>query len=522
MYTDLKTVFDLLKPYNPVYHKIIDKKTMISSVRLMPKNQRQLMPETLYVGKMSGFDVSADRPAQMNLLMIMDIPEILDTMQSLDSSNIILIDAGCDLIEVFSLVQEVIFQAQKLIERTEEKLLQAVAEDLGLQRIIDIAYESLGNPVSVADEGLKTLGFQQGNALCDDPIWLEMLDGYISYETMTNYVIPSRNHNEYSKITRPYILEEKTPFNRKIIGRAVIHGHEVASVAVWEYEKSFRSYDTFLAECLINAVSAELQKSKYKHDIEEHMYVNFLQDILEGRLKEQKMVENRLKFLGLKFKKHFCILILAAKGLENYSLNNLRVSLEAMLVFSKAIVYKDKIVVILSFSKKIPAINVLTDSLLKTLNRGNIYIGVSRSFDNISDIKEYYEQAITASELGLYMNSEDSVIFYEDQIVYHIAELCARNVNLRQLCHPGIFELMKFDESHHTNYSKSLYAYYLHDMDIGKSAEYLKIHRNTLKYRLDKLQEILNIDLNNSRILFHIYFSFEILKYNNNLNFPVI
>jgi DNA-binding PucR family transcriptional regulator len=55
--------------------------------------------------------------------------------------------------------------------------------------------------------------------------------------------------------------------------------------------------------------------------------------------------------------------------------------------------------------------------------------------------------------------------------------------------------LRQHDEQHHTSYVESLATYLDCFGDVSAAAQSLHIHANTLRYRVNKLQEISGIDL---------------------------
>lgn len=59
---------------------------------------------------------------------------------------------------------------------------------------------------------------------------------------------------------------------------------------------------------------------------------------------------------------------------------------------------------------------------------------------------------------------------------------------------------------------KTLEVYLQENGNVSKSAEILFIHRRTMTYRLKKIEQLLNIDLNNSENRFILIFCLKIMK----------
>ena len=77
--------------------------------------------------------------------------------------------------------------------------------------------------------------------------------------------------------------------------------------------------------------------------------------------------------------------------------------------------------------------------------------------------------------------------------------------------------LLAFDEKNHASLVETLEVYLDNDKNIGISANQLFLHRNTLKYRINKAQSLLNLDLENANICFQLRLAFKIRKFLNEI-----
>lgn len=74
-------------------------------------------------------------------------------------------------------------------------------------------------------------------------------------------------------------------------------------------------------------------------------------------------------------------------------------------------------------------------------------------------------------------------------------------------------KLIDYDKKYNTDYLETLYSYIANFKNQTELAKVMNIHRNTLYYRISKIEEIINIDLNNIDDFVSIYLSFKILEY---------
>jgi len=65
-------------------------------------------------------------------------------------------------------------------------------------------------------------------------------------------------------------------------------------------------------------------------------------------------------------------------------------------------------------------------------------------------------------------------------------------------CNNRLKKLEEYDHANGAFLINTIEAYYMHGFNVGKTAEALYIHRNSLQYRLKKIEEILDISLEDS------------------------
>ncbi len=155
---------------------------------------------------------------------------------------------------------------------------------------------------------------------------------------------------------------------------------------------------------------------------------------------------------------------------------------------SKFVVLKD-----LGTSKNTKAIH---DEFLKTLNslhyiirselRSDVSIGVSQYYKGISGLRESFEEAVMAVNFGEQVWGKNRIYHFDRFGV--VAPL----INSEQE--------IDFSRNMHESFAnkeeliKTLEIFFENNMSLTGTAKKLKIHRNTLVYRLDKISEMLKLD----------------------------
>ncbi len=131
--------------------------------------------------------------------------------------------------------------------------------------------------------------------------------------------------------------------------------------------------------------------------------------------------------------------------------------------------------------------------------------GISGPAANLSDWPTVYKEAVQAMRLGQRLNLNRLVDFHSlgvFQLLGQIEDIPA----VRAFCEQVIGPLIKYDNEHRSSLVQTMDAYFAHHGNISQTAESLFIHRNTLLYRLDRIQELAHLNLNQAdmRLAMHL------------------
>ena len=120
-------------------------------------------------------------------------------------------------------------------------------------------------------------------------------------------------------------------------------------------------------------------------------------------------------------------------------------------------------------------------------------------------LKQKYLQALCALEYG--KNEKGAVNRCEDYALDYWRN-CFKSVLNTDMTSPVLKQLKKHDEENGTDYYNTLRVYLLCERDQTLAAKTLCIHRNSLVYRVNRLKEMLEIDLDSADIRLHILLSY--------------
>lgn len=136
----------------------------------------------------------------------------------------------------------------------------------------------------------------------------------------------------------------------------------------------------------------------------------------------------------------------------------------------------------------------LHSELRKALQGLTISIGVSRPYRNLQDIPKSYEEADKALRIARLVWQQNAIAFYADLGIYRFL-LSADPNELRILYEETALPLVEQDEKHKGELVRTAEVYLRSHGNIKEAAAELFIHRHTLRYRLQRIEAILGLDL---------------------------
>lgn len=159
---------------------------------------------------------------------------------------------------------------------------------------------------------------------------------------------------------------------------------------------------------------------------------------------------------------------------------------------------------------------------LDYLEKYHAVCGVSNLCGGVQNLAAAFYQASTAITHGQQLSAVKAKTYYEyeDRVFrYHNYEMLdvIHGYYQQHHCLPGcLLQLKKLqlaDQMKHTDYMKVLFVYMEKGYSINKASTALYMHRNSLIYRLEAIEEIMEIDLKEAHYQELLSFSYRILDY---------
>ncbi len=119
-------------------------------------------------------------------------------------------------------------------------------------------------------------------------------------------------------------------------------------------------------------------------------------------------------------------------------------------------------------------------------------IGIGTEAESLRDVARSYKDAQTALKIGQIFEAEKNIVDYNHlgigRLIYQLPTTLCR-LFLNEVFREGVFETIDSETM------MTIQKFFENNLNVSETSRQLFIHRNTLVYRLDKIQKITGMDL---------------------------
>ncbi|WP_017754707.1 PucR family transcriptional regulator [Calidifontibacillus oryziterrae] len=232
----------------------------------------------------------------------------------------------------------------------------------------------------------------------------------------------------------------------------------------------------------------------------------FLFDLLYGNFKKKIDIIPYGEIWGWELSQPHLVVVFSIIDYEYYStdkplINTLLYVIETMLfernIKPITLMKRNEIIAILPATevtelqdkqKTIQLVSTMLKQTTKTNLANRVTCGIGKIYENPEELFRSYQEAKVAYELGLLLNIP--IPFFSDlgleRVLYkHDLQ------DLKEFYDHVLGKLLQYDEQNGGDFMHTLENFAQHQFDLKKTSEALFLHRNTLRYRLNKIEEIL-------------------------------
>lgn len=154
-----------------------------------------------------------------------------------------------------------------------------------------------------------------------------------------------------------------------------------------------------------------------------------------------------------------------------------------------------------------PANSVQVRNLFHFFEQFDLVTGLSDTFQDVGKVHTYYRQALLSAKMALRTGSGPRTVFSDYMPLPMIASILEHE-DADTFLHPALAAIHRYDQEHRTDYFQTLYEYLVNMLDKHAAAAMLELHKNTFQYRLNRISELFDLDLEDAKTLMNLLLSF--------------
>lgn len=206
---------------------------------------------------------------------------------------------------------------------------------------------------------------------------------------------------------------------------------------------------------------------------------------------------------------NFYIAVISAKDISDWQTKLFKAELERNHHLFRMVIQEEFIIVLLNIRDNDEA-TIMRTTMEQFAQIQQVSIGLSYRFQGTEKIHDSFLQAVDVLNIAHHLKLSDHLFRFEqfavDILLFDLMRTssldCYRNEALDTLC--------IYDKQNSTQYYGTLKCYISCGSSKQKASQALYIHRNTLSYRLERIGELLNVDLSDTDVQTRLYLDIKV------------
>lgn len=157
--------------------------------------------------------------------------------------------------------------------------------------------------------------------------------------------------------------------------------------------------------------------------------------------------------------------------------------------------YQKVLCVVVNLSRPGTDQNTVRRILAPLVRDSCMYVGISNPVDSIYALQAGFRQADIALQFILKKSSSQWIVPFSECVLHYLCYSAAQEIPGEMLADYSLRTILRYDRENGTQYFATLRSYLINERSIPKTASALIIHRTTLTYRLEKIQELFSLNL---------------------------
>ncbi|MFQ3565623.1 MAG: helix-turn-helix domain-containing protein [Aggregatilineales bacterium] len=340
---------------------------------------------------------------------------------------------------------------------------------------------------------------------------------------LDNLPIEIQDRYRVVEIENPVLMQSlPTPGLARLVAPIITKDIGRGYLSIIGRDSDLDDIDLLVAEHGAAACALEMAKAKAISDTEKRLRGTFLDRLLIGDVSQQEAVRQGERFEHDMLRTHVAI-VLAWQGEKTPSLRRLETIINSVVASQRASALiwqrerEQEVLVFHAADEKEPINASLKLAKLFSTEVGRqspgarVAIGLGQPARDVTQWRSSYRDAVQALDLAVRLQT-DTPLYIGDLGVYQLILSLSDRDKLINFYEKTLGPLLEYDVRQHADLLKTLEAFFACHGNLSQTAEMLIVHRNTLLYRMNRINEIAQIDLDRPEIRLALHLALTIRR----------
>ena len=141
--------------------------------------------------------------------------------------------------------------------------------------------------------------------------------------------------------------------------------------------------------------------------------------------------------------------------------------------------------------KKIIEIFERFDKFLQNdLNEIEYTLNIGETCENISKLQKSFHETSKTNSVLEHINRKNEIVFYDEIGFYHMLMSYENTAPMQRFANEVLNPIIQYEKKAHTQLMETIWAYFECDCNLQRTADKLFSHKNTIKYRLQRVEQL--------------------------------
>ena len=141
--------------------------------------------------------------------------------------------------------------------------------------------------------------------------------------------------------------------------------------------------------------------------------------------------------------------------------------------------------------KKIIEIFERFDKFLQNdLNEIEYTLNIGETCENISKLQKSFHETSKTNSVLEHINRKNEIVFYDEIGFYRMLMSYENTAPMQRFANEVLNPIIQYEKKAHTQLMETMWAYFKCDCNLQRTADKLFSHKNTVKYRLQRVEQL--------------------------------